>query len=153
MKIPVIENESVNKNIGKLKVVVFSHGLGGTRFLYSCICCELASRGYVVAALEHRDDTASMTYYYQSKEKRRRNEPTWCKFRRVRVGGPEHFPERKKQVEIRSDESRRALTLLEDLNRGVLVDNILESDFDLLQFKVSFLRFLNNIFTQYQKYF
>lgn len=35
-------------------VVVFSHGLGGMRTTYSGICCDLASHGYVVAAIEHR---------------------------------------------------------------------------------------------------
>jgi len=41
-----------------LPVVVFSHGLGGSRSLYSLICGELASQGYVVLAIEHADGTA-----------------------------------------------------------------------------------------------
>lgn len=40
-------------------VVVFSHGLGGNRMLYSITCSELASQGYVVLALEHADGSAS----------------------------------------------------------------------------------------------
>lgn len=40
-------------------VVVFSHGLGGNRILYSITCSELASQGYVVLALEHADGSAS----------------------------------------------------------------------------------------------
>jgi hypothetical protein len=40
-------------------VVLFSHGLGGYRSLYSMLCAELASQGYVVFAAEHSDGTAS----------------------------------------------------------------------------------------------
>ena len=42
-------------------VMIFSHGIAGIRTTYSSICCEMASRGVVVVALEHRDGSASMT--------------------------------------------------------------------------------------------
>ena len=37
-----------------LPVVMFSHGTGGMRTSYSAVCCDLASHGYLVAAIEHR---------------------------------------------------------------------------------------------------
>ena len=45
----------------KFPLVLFSHGLGGTSTMYSTLCCELASHGFVVCALEHDDCTASAT--------------------------------------------------------------------------------------------
>ena len=37
-----------------LPVVMFSHGVAGMRTTYSAACCDLASHGYLVAAIEHR---------------------------------------------------------------------------------------------------
>ncbi|WWD19258.1 hypothetical protein CI109_103716 [Kwoniella shandongensis] len=39
----------------KYPLVIFSHGLAGTRHTYSQYCSALASEGYVVLAVEHRD--------------------------------------------------------------------------------------------------
>ena len=37
-----------------LPVIVYSHGLAGMRTINAGVCCDLASHGYVVAAVEHR---------------------------------------------------------------------------------------------------
>ena len=58
--IPAVYNAPVYKpakgNLAgqSLPCVVFSHGLGGNRLIYSTYCCELASQGCLVACIEHR---------------------------------------------------------------------------------------------------
>lgn len=42
-------------------VMVFSHGMASSRTQYTQYCGELASRGYVVAAIEHRDGSGPGT--------------------------------------------------------------------------------------------
>ena len=47
----------------KLPVVCFSHGLGGFQSVYSLICTELASHGYIVVMPEHADSSAAVTTF------------------------------------------------------------------------------------------
>ena len=62
MHIPAVYNAPPYKPAGdslegkSLPCVVFSHGLGGNRLIYSTYCCELASQGCLVACVEHRYD-------------------------------------------------------------------------------------------------
>lgn len=46
----------------KFPVIIFSHGLGGSRLCYSTICGELASFGCIVIAVEHRDGSGARTH-------------------------------------------------------------------------------------------
>lgn len=66
------EDETVKTRVGskpeqgqtkpKFPVMLFSHGLGGMRTMYSSICGEFASYGFVVCAVEHRDGSGPRTY-------------------------------------------------------------------------------------------
>ena len=44
--------KTTTKTQTEFPVIVFARGLGGMRTLHSDICCDLASHGYVVAAVE-----------------------------------------------------------------------------------------------------
>jgi platelet-activating factor acetylhydrolase len=43
-------------------LLMFSHGLGGSKTAYSSLCSEFASYGFVVCAVEHRDGSGARTY-------------------------------------------------------------------------------------------
>lgn len=46
----------------KWPLVIFSHGLAGSRTAYSHICARIASSGKVVIVMEHRDGTATACF-------------------------------------------------------------------------------------------
>nr|XP_014348591.1 PREDICTED: platelet-activating factor acetylhydrolase isoform X2 [Latimeria chalumnae] len=127
----------------KYPLIIFSHGLGAFRTLYSAICIELTSQGFVVAAVEHRDESASATYYFKDKENsdaQQQNSTTitspfleslekWIYYRRLKPLEHE-FPLRHQQVQQRADECIEALNLITDINSGKQVKNSLPLEFD-----------------------
>ena len=63
--IPVQRNAPILKpetSSGSWPVLVFSHGLGGSRNAYSHILGSLASHGMVVVAVEHRDGSGPISF-------------------------------------------------------------------------------------------
>lgn len=142
-KIPAYLDAPFKSN-GKCPVVIFSHGLGAFRTLYSAICAELASQGFIVASVEHRDQSASATFHFREKtESERANEKVpktsgstqdnlvkeWMYYRALQHGESE-FPLRNKQVKQRADECILALDKLTEINSGIRVQNVLQTQFD-----------------------
>ncbi|XP_041282045.1 platelet-activating factor acetylhydrolase isoform X1 [Onychostruthus taczanowskii] len=120
----------------KYPLIVFSHGLGAFRTIYSAICIEMASQGFIVAAVEHRDESASATYYCkrrsvsESQEEPVPNmEKEWIYYRKLKTGEEERCL-RHKQVQQRAQECIKALNLILKINSGEEVTNVLHSDFD-----------------------
>ncbi|KRT80644.1 hydrolase, partial [Oryctes borbonicus] len=120
---PVLYGEKVKVD-HKLKCIIFSHGLGSYRSMYSSIYAELASRGYIVASLEHRDESACYTFYYTSEENAKNNVKSNIYYRNIKFGKG-HFEERHKQIHIRVDECSRVLDFFLNLNKGIIPHNIM----------------------------
>ncbi|RMB91297.1 hypothetical protein DUI87_32436 [Hirundo rustica rustica] len=125
-KVPVSWNGPLKPRSSGYPLIIFSHGLGAFRTLYSSICTELASRGFVVAALEHRDRSAATTYFCTAEA----GTEEWIPFQRVPQGQKE-FYFRNKQVHQRAQECVRALRLFQDIAGGRSVPNILHQGWDL----------------------
>ncbi|XP_008050237.1 platelet-activating factor acetylhydrolase [Carlito syrichta] len=122
----------------KYPLVVFSHGLGAFRTIYSAIGIDLASHGFIVAAVEHRDESASATYYFKDKSAAEIGNKSWLYLRTIkREEKEEEMHIRNEQVRQRAKECSQALDLILDIDRGRPVKNVLDSEFDLEQLKDS----------------
>ncbi|XP_068514196.1 platelet-activating factor acetylhydrolase 2, cytoplasmic isoform X2 [Anas acuta] len=125
-RVPVSWKGPFKPRSGGYPLVIFSHGLGAFRTLYSSICTELASWGFVVAALEHRDGSASATYFCTAES----GQEEWIQHQRLPPGQKE-FYFRNMQVHQRANECVRALRLFQAVRGGRPVPNVLHPDFDL----------------------
>ncbi|KAM6185130.1 platelet-activating factor acetylhydrolase [Rhynchocyon petersi] len=119
----------------KYPLIIFSHGLGAFRTIYSAIGNDLASYGFIVAAVEHRDESASATYYFKDESAAIQGTKSWLYIKTENGSSDPSF--RNKQVRIRAQECSRALDLILDLDHGIPVKNALNLDFELKQLKDS----------------
>lgn len=126
---PILRNAPISKE-KKWPVIVFSHGMGCSRFAYSRMCTDLASHGFLVSAVEHRDASACVTFKVNNGEKE------WIPFRRI-TDTEKEYTVRNAQLHQRVRETRRTLDIVDLLSSGENVINALpEAElFDLSMFK------------------
>ncbi|KAM3933713.1 platelet-activating factor acetylhydrolase 2, cytoplasmic [Leptodactylus fuscus] len=140
-QIPVAWHGSFLPGTDRKPLIIFSHGLGAFRTVYSSLCIELASIGFLVAALEHRDGSACATYHFSEADATTSMQAIWVPFKTV-LPGMQEFYLRNYQVHQRASECIRAVRILEDLDKGRQVSNILDSGFslDVLKDRIDFNR-------------
>ncbi|XP_008574194.1 PREDICTED: platelet-activating factor acetylhydrolase [Galeopterus variegatus] len=83
----------------KYPLIIFSHGLGAFRTIYSAIGIDLASHGFIVAAVEHRDGSASATYYFNDESTAEIGNKSWLYLKTVKQED-EEIPVRNEQDSI-----------------------------------------------------
>ncbi|XP_044301167.1 platelet-activating factor acetylhydrolase isoform X2 [Varanus komodoensis] len=126
----------------KYPLIIFSHGLGAFRTIYSAICIEMASQGFIVAALEHRDQSSSATYFYKEKPdlggkgKTLEIDKEWIYYKKLKADEDE-FSLRRQQVQQRADECMRALDLMMDINSGEPIVDLMSLNFNWMLLKDS----------------
>jgi len=110
----------------RMPVVVFSHGLTANRGMYSSVCSQLASHGFFVAAVEHRDGSGCGSFTLSEDGAKE-----WLPHELVARGSTD-YSLRHAQVQTRVKECSRALDVLERLDRGdASLSNLLEAPLSL----------------------
>lgn len=107
---------------GRWPVTVFSHGLAGSRNVYSQICGDLASNGMIVIALDHRDGSSPIQYVRETASTEAHI------VRPVQI--PHHpvtdqlYESRDKQLRIRIWEIALAYEALVKIDKGHNIENL-----------------------------
>ncbi|VDM94722.1 unnamed protein product, partial [Onchocerca ochengi] len=122
-------------------VLIFSHGLAACRNFYSIFCSSLASYGYVVAVVEHRDRSACWTYKLKIDKMTGKRIEVPVKFRKL-MPTDDEFQLRNGQLQKRVAECNKTLHILKELNLGQYNSDqrtgkklLLGNDFAWSQFK------------------
>lgn len=121
----------------KWPVMIFSHGAGCSRLMYSAFCGEMASRGYVVAAIEHRDGTSPSSKITSADGTTKVLDwLEWSDLEWPDVPADDQPKDdtrlRHEQIKLRCAEVREALDILARLSKGedVLRTSLHAPDFD-----------------------
>jgi platelet-activating factor acetylhydrolase len=136
-RVPVSKESPVAEVKEPYPIIVFSHGisryliqgLAGMRTMYTSYCSNMASHGFICAAIEHRDKSAARSMRNNYEED-------------IAYEPPAHFDAdfariyRRDQLEnIRLKEVASCVCLLRSLNSGNEIVNRFSSKFNLGMFK------------------
>ena len=102
------------KSKTNLPVVVFSHGITGSRHLHQALFEHLSSQGYVVAALDHSFD-CNLTIFPDKRIANYRSEIT---------GNPDSIKIRNQQIKTRGEDISFVLNQLEKIQSGFISSNL-----------------------------
>ncbi|TKX19629.1 phospholipase-like protein 4 [Elsinoe australis] len=105
-------------------VTIFSHGLAGTRNLYSHLCASLSSYGQIVIAPSHRDGSAPIAHV------RATSSTTAQKVSNISIpysGDDDVFSARDRQLRIRCWEVGLAYSSLLAIDSGAAITNLDEN--------------------------
>ena len=92
----------------KLPILIFSHGITGSRLLHQILFESLASKGYVVFALDHSYD-ANISIFPDS---------TFADYRSDLTGNPDSLQIRKKQISTRAKDISFVINKIEKLQEN-----------------------------------
>lgn len=121
--VPILGSQEASDHMAKFPVMVFSHGMASSRTDYTHYLGELSSRGYVVAAIEHRDGSCPGTVVKIKDKKDRR-------VLLMREGDLESKPAmtterlKKEQLAFREAEIYEAIRVLRLINNGEGFDDV-----------------------------
>eukprot|EP00091_Calanus_sinicus_P020084 TRINITY_DN5305_c0_g1_i3.p1 TRINITY_DN5305_c0_g1~~TRINITY_DN5305_c0_g1_i3.p1 ORF type:complete len:322 (-),score=119.96 TRINITY_DN5305_c0_g1_i3:360-1214(-) len=119
LTIPIARSAPLEPHTGSgWPVVVFSHGIGCSRFTMSQLCYQLASMGVVVVSVEHRDGSGFGTHFKDGETIEE------IPHLHVPVDGHE-YEVRNRQVTHRCDEVLRAIDILDKINEGQTLSNVI----------------------------
>ncbi|KAF2791738.1 hypothetical protein K505DRAFT_409054 [Melanomma pulvis-pyrius CBS 109.77] len=128
VSIPVHPNADILEPSTKSKkwpVMMFSHGLGGSRNAYSHVVGSLASHGIVVIAPDHRDGSSPISFVHTPEEKEKLRRVEYKKV--AHKASTEVYEQRDEQLRIRLWELGLIHDALLKIDGGVPLKNVAET--------------------------